>query len=149
MQRKQSKYPAILIWDKQPVTWQKVLILNFKAPQVSFSKWLLTAYLKKMWLPPCMDTPTDSLPPIEKPLVGVSHGGNKRNMSHLLRSVTAFIFTQTLKNLNCPDLWIPFVFLKRNSFKEVQKQGSTETSSNYVYKAIYKWALLQFGNENL
>ena len=43
----------------------------------------------------------------------------------LLRSATAFIFTQTLKNLNCPELWIPFVFLKRNGFKKAQKQVVT------------------------
>ena len=43
----------------------------------------------------------------------------------LLRSATAFIFTQTLKNLNCPELWIPFIFSKRNSFKKAQKQVVT------------------------
>ena len=50
---------------------------------------------------------------------------NKRNMSHFTKKCNSFHFTQTLKNLNCPELWIPFVFSKRNSFKKGQKQVVT------------------------
>ena len=60
---------------------------------------------------------------------------NKRNTVWiiLLRSATAFIFTQTLKNLNCPELWIPFVFSKRNSFRKAQKLVVTTKLSINVH----------------
>ena len=58
----------------------------------------------------------------------------------LLRSATAFILTQTLKSLNCPELPCT-VFLKRNSFKKARKQ--------VVTTKLFMNVLLQFRNENL
>ena len=51
---------------------------------------------------------------------------NKRNVSHFNKKCNSFHFIQTLENLNRPELWMPFVFLKRNSFKKAQKQVVTK-----------------------
>ena len=40
-------------------------------------------------------------------------------MSHFAEKCNGFHSHPNIKNLNCPELWIPFVFLKRNSFKKV------------------------------
>ena len=58
-------------------------------------------------------------------------------MRHLAEKCNGFHSYPKIKNLNCSELWIPFVFLKKK-FQE---------SSNY--KAIHECALLQFRNENL
>ena len=50
---------------------------------------------------------------------------NKRNMSHFTKKCNSFHLYTNIKNLNCPELWIPFLFLKRNSFKTAQKQAVT------------------------
>ena len=44
---------------------------------------------------------------------------NERNMSHFAEKCNSFHSYPNVKNLNCPELWIPFVFLERNSFKKV------------------------------
>ena len=46
---------------------------------------------------------------------------NKRNVSHfaIAKKYHGFHSYPNMKNVNCPELWIPFVFLKRNSFKKV------------------------------
>ena len=40
-------------------------------------------------------------------------------MSHFVKKCNGFHSYPNFKNLNFPELWIPFVFLKRNSFKKV------------------------------
>ena len=50
---------------------------------------------------------------------------NKRNMNHFTKKCNSFHFYPNIKNLNCPELWIPFVFSKRNNFKKAQKQVVT------------------------
>ena len=46
-------------------------------------------------------------------------------MSHFTKKCNSFHFYLNINNLNCSELWIPFVFLKRNSFKKAQKQVVT------------------------
>ena len=47
-------------------------------------------------------------------------------MSHFTKKCKNFHFYPNIKKtLNCPELWIPFVFLKKNSFKKAQKQVVT------------------------
>ena len=40
-------------------------------------------------------------------------------MSHFAEKCSGFHSYPNIINLNCPELWILFVFLKRNSFKKV------------------------------
>ena len=40
-------------------------------------------------------------------------------MSHFAKKCNGFLSYPNIENLDCPELWIPFVFLKRNSFKKV------------------------------
>ena len=41
------------------------------------------------------------------------------NMSNFAKKCNGFHSYPKVKNMNCPEQWIPFVFLKRNSFKKV------------------------------
>ena len=45
-------------------------------------------------------------------------------MSHFTKKCNSFHFYPNIKKpeVSCPELWIPFVFSKRNSFKKAQKQ---------------------------
>ena len=40
-------------------------------------------------------------------------------MSHFVKKCSGFHSYTNIKNLNCPELWMPFAFLKRNSFQKV------------------------------